>query len=197
MRRARDWALFLLINVVTSTLTALIVVRSLHQLFIFPLESAAAPAAIAPAPGRDIPPTTTTDTDMTATTVEPSPPPTAPSPAPTASPESRPSPAATNRTDVIISAVVFPGQRNREMVVLVNQGDNVDLSGWTLSNSRGKVYTFGSVVLLRDSYINLHTSRGADLPTDLFWNLDEAVWRSGDTAILKQGDTVIASYVVP
>ncbi|MCX7938553.1 MAG: lamin tail domain-containing protein, partial [Thermoflexales bacterium] len=92
-------------------------------------------------------------------------------------------------------SVSYPGQRSRERVVLVNEGTPVDLQGWQLVSPRGQVYTFSNVVLL--SFLNVNTTRGTDTPTDLFWNLDEAVWRSGDTVTLKRGEEIIATFVVP
>ncbi len=199
----RQWALFVLVNIVISALTALIVVRSLTQLFSQPVASLAAPAveATAPPPTEAVasPPAADANAPAALPTAIELPSPTVPAvstvqPRATAAP---PAVATAPASGVTISAIVFPGQRNREMVVLVNQGDAADLTGWTLSNPRGKTYTFGAVVLPRDSYINLHTKRGLDVPTDLFWNADEAIWQSGDTAVLKRGEEVIASYTVP
>ena len=76
------------------------------------------------------------------------------------------------------------------------RADEVALTGWTLSNPRGKVYTFGNVALFKESFINLHTTTGVDVPTDLFWNQTEAVWREGDEVTLRRGDEVIATYIV-
>jgi hypothetical protein len=97
---------------------------------------------------------------------------------------------------VRISTVVFPGQRSREAVVIVNEGDQADLTGWTLSNPRGQVYTFGNVLLLKENFINLHTTSGVDIPTDLFWNQEEAIWQAGDLATLKRGEEVMATFEV-
>ncbi len=98
--------------------------------------------------------------------------------------------------EVRISTVVFPGQRSREAVVIVNEGEQADLTGWILSNPRGKTYTFGSVLLLKENFINLHTTSGVDIPTDLFWNQEEAVWQVGDIVTLKRGDEVMATFEV-
>jgi hypothetical protein len=105
-------------------------------------------------------------------------------------------PAASTAANVRISTVVYPGQRTREAVVIVNEGDQVDMTGWTLSNPRGQTYSFGSVLLFKDSFINLHTTSGVDVPTDLFWNRDEAAWQVGDVATLKRGQETIATFTV-
>jgi hypothetical protein len=110
--------------------------------------------------------------------------------------EATPDAAIAAPAQVRISTVVFPGQRTREAVVIVNEGEQADLTGWTLSNPRGKVYTFGNVLLLKDNFINLHTTTGVDIPTDLFWNQEEAIWQAGDVATLKRGDEVMATFEV-
>jgi hypothetical protein len=97
---------------------------------------------------------------------------------------------------VRISNIIYPGQRAREVVILANEGETVDLTGWTLSTSRGVTYTFGSVVFPNNSFINIYTTSGVDTPTSLFWNQLEAVWQVGDVATLKRGDEVIATYTV-
>lgn len=68
-----------------------------------------------------------------------------------------------------ISNIIYPGQRAREVVILANEGETVDLTGWTLSTSRGVTYTFGSVVFPNNSFINIYTTSGVDTPTSLFW----------------------------
>jgi cell wall-associated NlpC family hydrolase len=108
----------------------------------------------------------------------------------------QPAPAASTAANVRISTVVYPGQRTREAVVIVNEGDQVDMTGWTLSNPRGQIYSFGSVLLFKDSFINLHTTSGVDVPTDLFWNRDEAAWQVGDVATLKRGEETVATFTV-
>ena len=95
-----------------------------------------------------------------------------------------------------ISTVLFPGQLSREVVVLVNEGDTTDLTGWVLASSSGIAYTFGNVTLLKDSFINLHTTTGADVPTDLFWDRDEPAWESGDRLTLSNGDQTLATFTV-
>jgi hypothetical protein len=102
----------------------------------------------------------------------------------------------TSRPQVRISNIIYPGQRTREVVVLANEGDTVVLTGWTLSTPRGARYTFGNVVFPSNSFINLYTTSGVDTPTNLFWNQPEAVWQSGDVAMLMRGDEVIATYTV-
>lgn len=200
--RARNWIIFLLINVLVSAVTAFLVVQAFTQ--------AASRPAMTQAAGATTPPVAATDVALSvvenvnamlaaespaaqeagATREATSP----PQPTATLWPVARSTGGAIPK--VRISAVVYPGQRTREAVVIVNEGDEVDLTGWTLSNPRGQVYTFGNVALFRESFINLHTTSGVDVPTDLFWNQPEAMWRVGDEVVLRRGDEVIATYIV-
>jgi hypothetical protein len=109
---------------------------------------------------------------------------------PTATTPAKPS------STVHISAVLYPSQRQREVVVIVNEGDEVDMKGWTLSGSRNITYTFGNVTLFKDSFINLHTTTGADVPTDLFWNRTEPAWQLGDVITLAKQGQIIATFTV-
>ncbi len=80
--------------------------------------------------------------------------------------------------------------------MLVNQGDQVNLKGWTLSSGSNTAYTFPDVILFKDNFINLHTMAGADVPTDLFWGRSEPAWKSGDTLTLARGDEAVATFQV-
>ncbi|WP_169238949.1 lamin tail domain-containing protein [Candidatus Roseilinea sp. NK_OTU-006] len=202
--RARNWIIFLLINVLVSAVTAFLVVQAFTQAVSRPATTrivaaatqpiaAAADAAPPVAEGTNIPPAGDLfAAHQAAGTAEAV---TLP-PQPTATTQTLAQATRGTVPNVRISAVIYPGQRTREAVVIVNEGDAVDLTGWTLANPRGKAYTFGNVVLLKESFINLHTTSGVDVPTDLFWNQSEAVWRVGDEVVLRRGDEVIATYLV-
>ena len=175
--RAHHWLIFVAVNVLVSAATALFVVQAFVQTI-----NRAAPALQATPPAPTPPPTATASSQA----VLPAPPPANP-PAPN---------PPTSRPQVRISNIIYPGQRTREVVVLANEGDTVVLTGWTLSTPRGARYTFGNVVFPSNSFINLYTTSGVDTPTNLFWNQPEAVWQSGDVAMLMRGDEVIATYTV-
>lgn len=223
--RPRNWVIFILVNIFVSALTAFIVVRAVTQAANRSLLDAAAapPAAVAQAP--TVAPVATADPasqptpapEAQAQVVATAPQADA-SPASVLAPLETPAAVATQPAGVVvapvvtvtiaqpaapstaanvrISTVVYPGQRTREAVVIVNEGDQVDMTGWTLSNPRGQTYSFGSVVLFKDSFINLHTTSGVDVPTDLFWNRDEAAWQAGDVATLKRGEETVATFTV-
>jgi len=198
--RVRNWIIFLLINVLVSATTAFVVVHAFTQAASRPAARGAVAAtptgaapdvALAVQAGGTLPTNTPPEFAGQPPTADEA----APAQAALAPPASPPAGGA-SAPRVRISTVVYPGQRTREAVVIVNEGDEVALTGWTLSNPRGKVYTFGNVALFRESFINLHTTTGVDVPTDLFWNQTEAVWREGDEVTLRRGDEVIATYVI-
>ena len=83
-----------------------------------------------------------------------------------------------------------------EAVVIANQGDQVELTGWTLVAPNGATYVFPSYVLLSNNFVQLYTADGANAPTALFWKQPDAVWKSGDVVTLKNGDQVAATYTV-
>ena len=88
------------------------------------------------------------------------------------------------------------GQKQREVVVIANLSTEVSLKGWTLTSSRNISYTFGNVTLFRDSFINLHTTIGADVPTDLFMNRNDAAWQIGDVVTLSNQGQIVATATV-
>ncbi len=197
----RKWVTFVLINVIVSAITALVLIRVLNS---EPGVARTAPpvATSQPAPAVAAAPAATAETTVeapldgagsapsTPTAVRDKP---ADTPPPTAAP------AATTQSTVVsvrISGVQFPGQRTRESVAILNEGDQVDLTGWSIEAAGNKVYTFKGFVLFRDSFITLYTTNGSDSPTSLFWNQNDAVWKKGDTVTLKQGDKVVATYTV-
>lgn len=199
------WVTFVAINIVVSIVTGLIVIRVLNQEPGQPQASAVvitatpAPNAVAPtndpglAPAADAPVATAEQPvpDAAAVAVESAPTTdtaTQPTPAPTA--------AQASVTKVRISAVQFPGQRTREFVSILNEGDQIDMTGWTIVAPNGETYVFKTFVLFRDSFISLYTTTGADSPTNLFWNQGEAMWKKGDIVTLKNGDQVVATYTV-
>ncbi len=199
----RKWVAFVLINVIVSAITALILIRVLNS---EPSAARTAPPAQEPAPSTQQAPAAApvavaeiiAEAPVDGASTAPNPPTAVPDkPADSAAPVAAPSAAVQNTVvSVRISGVQFPGQRTRESVAILNEGDQVDLTGWSIEAAEKKVYTFKGFVLFRDSFITLYTTNGSDSPTSLFWNQDDAVWKKGDTVTLKQGDKVVATYTV-
>jgi hypothetical protein len=186
------WAGFLLINVLVTLATMWIFTRVMSQepaQRLPPIPTVTA----APAAGAAAAPVVSADA------------PTAPGDQPAAAPTTASEPAAapaapaapaTGAVKVRISAVQFPGQRTRESVSILNEGDQIDLTGWSIVAPDGKAYPFKNFVLFKDSFITLYSTNGSDSPTSLFWNQQDSIWKKGDTVLLKQGDSVISTYAV-
>jgi len=62
---------------------------------------------------------------------------------------------------------------------------------------RGETYTFGRVTLFQNGFINLNSTTGSDVPSDLFWGVGAAVWQSGDEVkLVGKNDATIATFTV-
>lgn len=105
-------------------------------------------------------------------------------------------PAAPSAVKVVISTVHKPGQRALEYVLLANEGAVVDMTGWTIETPRGVVYTFPDFVFFQQTFVRVYTMNGANTPTSLFWNQNEALWKPGDEVLLKNGAVEMARFTV-
>ena len=87
---------------------------------------------------------------------------------------STPSPAAASTTTssglVSIDTIRGIGSLPSEEIIIRNQGQLVDLEGWTLSDKDNTVFAFPSIVLWPDATLRIHSGQGNDTPTDLYWN---------------------------
>ncbi|GGJ66716.1 lamin tail domain-containing protein [Streptomyces brasiliensis] len=93
-----------------------------------------------------------------------------------------------HRDQVAIGGVHSRSDRslNGEWVEIRNNGrGDVNLSGWTLSDSQGHTYTFRRFWLDDRSTVRVHTGFGRDSSRDLYQNLRRAVWDERDTATLR------------
>ena len=85
---------------------------------------------------------------------------------------------------------------NGEFVVLVNQGEAADLSGWVLRDeSSSHRYAFpDGVVLPTGGSVVIRSGCGADDDENLYWCEGGSVWNNdGDTAILIDADGTYVS----
>jgi hypothetical protein len=83
---------------------------------------------------------------------------------------------------------------NAEWVQLHNRsGSRLNLSGWTLRDTAGHVYKFGTYRIKAHGHVKIHTGRGTNTQTDRYWNHGWYVWNNtGDRATLKnRAGTVI------
>ncbi|HEY3288592.1 MAG TPA: lamin tail domain-containing protein [Anaerolineae bacterium] len=199
----RQWVNIILVNVVISAVTTLLIVRVLtNQPGVRPA-AAAVPAepTVAAVAAQALVPSPSASPSLTplavaavkpTSTSSPVPPTLTPVPAAPASPTSTPR----STGSVGISTVLYAGQKQREVVVFVNQGNEVSLKGWTLTSTRNISYTFGNVTLFKDSFISLHTTTGSDVPTDLFMNRSDAAWQVGDVLTLSAQGNPVATVTV-
>ena len=83
---------------------------------------------------------------------------------------------------------------NAEWVQLHNRSaSRITLTGWTLRDTAGHVYTFGTYTIRAHGYVKIHTGRGTNTQTDRYWGRRAYVWNNdGDRATLKnRNGTVI------
>ena len=72
------------------------------------------------------------------------------------------------------------------------------LAGWRLEDSDGNFYVFPNLILNEGGSVTVHTARGADTVTDLYWGLTTPVWRRGETAVLRdETGAERARYQIP
>ncbi len=99
-----------------------------------------------------------------------------------------------------ISSVSGAGDISAEQLLLVNVGPNTAfLQGWTISNDAGNTFTFGDVALFGNGAgITIHTGPGDNTPTDIYWNITNAAWQSGQVLVLRDADgNIQAQITVP
>jgi hypothetical protein len=109
---------------------------------------------------------------------------------PAESPTPRPSPTITlaptaANAQIAIVGIEKIGDVTLEGVMIRNDGKSQDITGWTLSDSEGTVYTFKEKQLFSQAQITVSTRIGEDTPQVSFWGLDRAVWSVGDVVTLK------------
>jgi hypothetical protein len=119
---------------------------------------------------------------------------------PLAAPDATGTPRANVQSGAIqIVSVVGAGTVSTESVVLrYNGSGELDLSGWQLKDADGNTYIFPPFKLVKNGAVQVHTAGGTDTAIDLYWGLRDAVWGSGETALLvdPQGE-LQDSYPVP
>ena len=63
------------------------------------------------------------------------------------------------------------------------------MTGWTLSDAAGQVFTFPTFSLPDEGTLRVWTKSGVDTVTDLYWGSAVAIWDDeGDPAILREAD---------
>jgi micrococcal nuclease len=87
---------------------------------------------------------------------------------------------------VLVTAGLELG-KGGEYVVLLNQGAQLNLTGWVLSDDSGTTYRFRNYVLAAGSAVRIHTGSGQDSQTDVFRGLTRSVFgiRKNGTVFLQ------------
>ncbi|MBZ0294216.1 MAG: lamin tail domain-containing protein [Anaerolineae bacterium] len=115
------------------------------------------------------------------------------SPTPTVRPTITLPPTAVN-AQVTIVQVISPGDVTAEAVEIRNTGGVVDMTGWTLADGDGNIYTFPEQRLFTNGSVTVNTRRGDDTPIARFWGRNQAVWgEPGDTITLYDANGVAQS----
>ncbi|MBN1438852.1 MAG: LysM peptidoglycan-binding domain-containing protein [Anaerolineales bacterium] len=97
-----------------------------------------------------------------------------------------------------IESVVSPGNLLFEAVRITNPGPNAVLTGWRLRAPSGTEYVFAEFSLVAQGAVLVHTAEGVDTAIDLYWNLKETLWHSGDEVILLDPlGNLRSAYVIP
>ena len=100
---------------------------------------------------------------------------------------------------VSITSVSGTGALDDEQVVIQNNGSQeLILTGWTLKDSKGIIYTFPQLTLFPGGTAQVHTKTGIDKLPDLYWGRSAPVWQSGELAALYDAQNIArAFYRVP
>jgi len=105
----------------------------------------------------------------------------------------------TGESRVLIDSVIGVGDLASERVFLKRVGPGeISLTGWSLVAENGETFIFPQLTLFENGAVFVHTRSGQTTAVALYWNLDQAVWSSGDTVVLvdDQGN-VHNSYQIP
>lgn len=81
---------------------------------------------------------------------------------------------------VVIADVVFqksPTFVDREYVVLVNHGDDLDISRWAIVDGSHHKYIFPAIHLDASSAIFLYTGHGENSRNHFYWSNDSSIWQ--------------------
>lgn len=118
-----------------------------------------------------------------------------PTPTPTAT---IPPTATTAPADVQITLIVYNPAGNDvdgEYVRIENKGGTAaTMTGWTLSDDDGRVYTFPSFSLAAGATVQVWTKAGVNNASNLYWGDALSIWtNTGDVAYLRNGGTLVDS----
>lgn len=106
-------------------------------------------------------------------------------------------PTATNAQIEIVD-VEGAGDVTAEGIRLRNNGNTINVTGWTLTDAEGNTFSFPEQLLFSNAEVTIYTRAGTNTPVALFWGLDEAVWTEGDVlTLIDANDDIQASIRLP
>ncbi len=118
-------------------------------------------------------------------------------PTPTLRPTLTLPPTAAN-AQVEIAEVVGAGNINTEGIIIRNNGNNVNLKDWKLSDSQGNTYTFTERILFSNGLVTIYSRVGQDTAIALFWNRTQPAFEPGDVVTLTDNQgRVQGSFRLP
>ena len=99
---------------------------------------------------------------------------------------------------VTIREIKSPGTLSAEQVILTNLSGQVNMAGWTMTDGEGNKFTFPNLTLLSNGEVTVHSGKGTNSPTNLYWDQAESRWSKGKVAYLRDpAGKLIATYQVP
>jgi len=98
-----------------------------------------------------------------------------------------------------IASVIGAGRLESEIVVLQNNGSGpLVLTGWSLKDGKGNVYTFPQLTLFPGASLQVHSAAGTDTAADLYWDRSGPLWSSGRLVTLYDASGIArAFYTIP
>lgn len=101
--------------------------------------------------------------------------------------------------NVEIQSIVGTGDLEIEYVEISNESQgSVDMSSWRLTDEDGQVFTFPTLILNQDGEIKVLSQKGINTVIELYWQSDEPIWESGETArLLDENGSIISTYTIP
>ena len=100
---------------------------------------------------------------------------------PVSAPTPTPIPA---EVDISIAAVEGIGDITAEAITLRNDGDQLNISRWSLSDADGNAYAFPELLLFAEAEIVIFSRNGTSTAGAHFWGSDESIWSEGESVTL-------------
>ena len=113
-------------------------------------------------------------------------------------PQAQPTLPSLDEPVIRIETVIGAGDLASETVQLQRIGENeLQLAGWWLEGNSLK-YTFPALTLNKNGSVRLYSRAGQSTVIELYWGLESAAWKAGDTITLYDPqNNQRASYTIP